>query len=83
MSVPRQRTGASTSVKVVPDLNVAVALEPLLTMSDLGRILAVERRTIDRLRSAGKLPPPDLILGRMPRWRRSTIDGWISRGGRS
>ena len=57
-------------------------IEPLLSQADLCRVLATSQRSIDRLRSSGRLPPPDLAIGRSPRWRASTIRSWIDRGGR-
>jgi predicted DNA-binding transcriptional regulator AlpA len=54
-------------------------LEPLLGVDDLARVLAVGRRTIERERAAGRLPRPDLHIGRMPRWRPDTIRDWINR----
>jgi predicted DNA-binding transcriptional regulator AlpA len=52
-------------------------IEPLLSVTDLARILAVSRRSLERLRAAGKLPRPDLHLGRSPRWRAETIRRWL------
>ena len=51
---------------------------PLLSIDGIAEYLGVSRRTIERDRSAGRLPEPDKIAGRkMPRWRRSTIEAWI------
>jgi predicted DNA-binding transcriptional regulator AlpA len=63
-------------------LTVAAAITPLLRISDLVRFLVCDRRTIERLRASGKLPRPDLSIGRSPRWRASTIQAWVERGGR-
>jgi hypothetical protein len=61
-------------------------IEELLSMHDLCRILRVSRSKLERLRAAGKVPPPDLDLRTVskpiPRWRPSTIRGWIEGGGR-
>ncbi len=43
--------------------------------------LGVDRRTVERLRSAGRFPRPDIVIGRMPLWRPATIDAWIEAGG--
>jgi hypothetical protein len=51
-------------------------------LADLSLALGVSRRALERERSAGRLPPPDLTLGRMPLWRPETIRDWIERGGR-
>ncbi len=64
-------------------LRLAVSIEPLLTKADLAKILRVNSRTIDRMRSAGKLPKPDLLLERSGRWRAETIRRWIESGGAS
>ncbi len=56
-------------------------LEPLLSVDGLARILNGSRRTIERLRAAGKLPRPDLYLGKCPRWKPETIRAWIEGGG--
>ena len=43
-------------------------LEPLLTTSDLQRLLKVDRRTVGRLVKRGELPVP-MKLGGSNRWR--------------
>jgi predicted DNA-binding transcriptional regulator AlpA len=64
-------------------LTMAAAIKPLLRISDLERLLACNRRTIERMRACGRLPKPDLLIGRRsPRWRVSTIQAWIDRGGK-
>jgi hypothetical protein len=62
-------------------IKLAASIEPLLTKADLGQILRVNTRTVERMVSAGKLPKPDLYLSRMPRWRPSTIRDFIESGG--
>jgi hypothetical protein len=57
------------------------SIEPLLSIDDLAVILHCSRRLVERMRSAGKLPPPDLLVGRMPRWKPETIRQWIEQGG--
>jgi hypothetical protein len=53
---------------------LAVLIEPLLTVTDLADVLRTTRRSIERLRAAGRVPSPDLYLGkRQPRWRAETI----------
>jgi predicted DNA-binding transcriptional regulator AlpA len=56
----------------------ASSLEPLLSQRDICHTFNISQRTLDRLRAGGKLPPPDLVLGRLPRWRRATIERWIA-----
>ena len=67
----------------------ASGVEPLLTLDCWARALACSRREVERMRSAGKLPTPDLMIGRSPRWRAATLRAWIDaqakpsgRGGR-
>jgi predicted DNA-binding transcriptional regulator AlpA len=55
-----------TATNKKPD--AARALEPLLTIDDLERLLKVNRRTIDRLCKRGQIPAP-LKLGGSNRWR--------------
>jgi predicted DNA-binding transcriptional regulator AlpA len=66
----------------VPGLQAAADIEPLLRMADLTRVLNCSRRVVERLRSSGRLPAPDLTIGRMPRWKPATIRAWIEGGGR-
>jgi predicted DNA-binding transcriptional regulator AlpA len=60
--------------------SLPAGLEPMVTTEDFVALLRCNRRTFERLRSAGKLPRPDIQLGRMPRWRAQTIREWIERG---
>jgi predicted DNA-binding transcriptional regulator AlpA len=60
----------------------SASIAPLITKGDLERILQIDSRTIDRMRSSGKLPKPDLFLSRMPRWKAETIRAWIEGGGK-
>jgi predicted DNA-binding transcriptional regulator AlpA len=53
-----------------------------LRLDELAAALGVSRRAIERERSAGRFPKPDLIIGRMPLWRPETIRSWIEGGGR-
>lgn len=62
-------------------------IEPLIGIDDLAGILSVCRRKVESMRSSGRLPKPDLHLGRLPRWKPETIRRWIDalaegRGGR-
>ncbi len=67
----------------------AISIEPLLTVDDLCLILKCSRRLIERMRSSGGIPAPDIMLGnvgkngkgpRFPRWKRSTIERWMEGG---
>ncbi len=56
-------------------------LDPLMGIVDLARVLATSRRTIERLRAAGRFPKPDCHVGSMPRWRPEAVRDWIEKGG--
>jgi predicted DNA-binding transcriptional regulator AlpA len=64
-----------------PPPNAGHIIEPLLSIDDLAAILSCSRRLIERMRSAGRLPKPDIKIGKMPRWRPETIRRWIEGGG--
>jgi hypothetical protein len=57
-------------------------IEPLLGIDDLAAVLNCSRRLVERMRSAGKVPKPDIQIGKMPRWRVETIRRWIAEGGK-
>ena len=51
-------------------------------LDELSRLLGVSRRTIERVRSAGRFPKPCKILGkRTPLWSVQTIRQWVEEGG--
>lgn len=50
-------------------------------LSDIVQATGLARRTLERLRSAGKFPPPDLNVGRCPLWRPATVSRWVEGGG--
>jgi hypothetical protein len=64
-----------------PGLTLAAAIEPLLSIDDLAAILNCSRRLVERMRSAGKVPKPDMHVGRCPRWMPETLRRWIAGGG--
>lgn len=72
---------APTPPKSRPAL-AAAGIQPMLSLDDLAAALSCSRRLVDRLKSAGKLPAPDLKVGRMPRWRPETIRRWIDAQGK-
>jgi predicted DNA-binding transcriptional regulator AlpA len=51
-------------------------------LDELASALGVSRRTIERERSAGRFPKPDLCIGKAPLWKPQTIRDWIDKGGR-
>lgn len=50
-------------------------------LNEVAAVLGISRRTIERERSAGRFPKPDLVIGKTPLWRLATIDAWLERGG--
>jgi predicted DNA-binding transcriptional regulator AlpA len=52
-------------------------IEPLLGIHDWLGVLGISRRALERLRASGRIPSPDLYLGRLPRWRAATVRAWI------
>jgi predicted DNA-binding transcriptional regulator AlpA len=63
--------------------SLAAQLAPLLSLDDVAVVLSCSRRLVERMRAAGRLPRPDLMLGKKcPRWRVETISEWIRGGGR-
>jgi predicted DNA-binding transcriptional regulator AlpA len=50
-------------------------------LDEVAKALGVSRRLIERERSAGRFPRPDLTIGRAPLWTRETLTGWIAQGG--
>jgi predicted DNA-binding transcriptional regulator AlpA len=53
--------------------------ERMISINALANFLDVNRRTVERMRSAGKLPKPDVHAGKMPRWKPETIRRWIDK----
>lgn len=43
--------------------------------------LDISRRALERERSAGRFPAPDVTIGKMPLWQPETIRRWIEEGG--
>jgi excisionase family DNA binding protein len=57
----------------------AAAGEPplLLDAAGVARLLNVSTRTLWRLTDVGEFPPP-VAVGRLRRWPRSAVMGWIA-----
>ena len=51
-------------------------------LDDIAQSVGVSRRLLERQRSAGRLPKPDLMIGRIPLWRIETIRAWLAMGGK-
>ena len=54
----------------------------MLSPADLAKHLNASRRTLQTWRSAGKLPPPDLHIGKIIRWKFETINTWLAQKGK-
>ncbi len=65
-----------------PGRTLPAGIEPMLHIDDLAALLSCSRRCVERMRSAGKVPKPDIHVGRCPRWKPATIRAWIERGGK-
>jgi Helix-turn-helix domain len=59
----------------------STSIEPLATIATWAAALRVSVPTIERLRRAKRIPPADLTIGRLPRWKPSTIRNWVENGG--
>jgi hypothetical protein len=63
-------------------------IKPLLTVDDLCALLQISRRTLERMRSVGTAPAPDVTLGmigkrgqaRHPRWKAESVIAWLEGG---
>jgi hypothetical protein len=51
-------------------------------LDELAAAIGVSRRVIERERAAGRLPRPDMHLGKMPLFRPETIRAWLESGGK-
>jgi predicted DNA-binding transcriptional regulator AlpA len=52
-----------------------------LRLNEVAQGLGVSRRSLERERAAGRFPPPDLTIGRMPLWRLESVREWVEEGG--
>jgi excisionase family DNA binding protein len=50
-------------------------LEPLLTSEDVGKVLGIHPKVVERMAKRKELP--GLKVGRFWRYRASALDGWI------
>jgi hypothetical protein len=70
-------------VAILPGLKARPPVDRMtLRLDELADALGVSRRVLERERSAGRVPPPDLLIGKMPLWRVETVRAWLERGGR-
>jgi hypothetical protein len=79
-----RRDDASSLDANVLDPRTTVTRPERLTfrLDDLAELFGVSRRTLERERSAGRFPAPDLTIGKMPLWKPETIQRWVDSGGK-
>ena len=53
-----------------------------IRLDEVASLLGISRRVLERERSAGRFPRPDMTIGRMPLWKPATIRAWVEDGGR-
>jgi predicted DNA-binding transcriptional regulator AlpA len=75
---------ADSTPACLPPSTAGHIIEPLLAIADLCRILGIDRRSLERMRSAGRLPRPTMyVCRRSPRWTAEVIRAWIEQGGQA
>jgi predicted DNA-binding transcriptional regulator AlpA len=78
------KLGGLSSSNHTANPSLSASIEPLATIETWAAALVVSVPTIERLRRAGKIPQPDVMIGsRLLRWKPSTIRAWIESGGQS
>lgn len=80
---PTPTEKASSQDAPVSDLRMEVITPRRLAfrLDEVAESLGISRRTIERERSAGRFPRPDLHIGKMPLWTPETIRRWVEGGG--
>lgn len=51
--------------------------DELLGKKEVCQYLKIGDRLLCTLRSTGVFPPPDIRLGKLPRWQVSTLNRWV------
>jgi len=68
-----------------PDPDPSTARRPVdrlaWRLADVAQALGISRRTLERERSAGRFPRPDIHIGKAPLWQPETIRRWVEGGG--
>lgn len=76
---PKQKQRASSAAPdVAPVVNSANGQTLLIGADELAGLLSVSIATLYRMKSAGKLPRPIPLSRGCVRWRRATIEAWLS-----
>ena len=63
-------------------LGTPLESDPLLKAEEIARKLGVSPRTFARWLRSGDFPGADLRVGRVIRWRASTLDKWVAERGK-
>lgn len=65
-------------------VTISPADPPRLTyrLHEIHKCIGVSRRTLERLRAAGRFPAPDVQVGKIPLWSAETLQRWVKGGGR-
>jgi hypothetical protein len=50
-------------------------------INEVANSIGVSRRTVERERSAGRFPLPDLHIGKAPLWTKKSLELWMEKGG--
>ena len=61
--------------------NAALPTRLLLSVKQVAQALGIGERTVWRLSATGELPDA-IRIGRLRRWRRSTLEAWLARAER-
>jgi hypothetical protein len=76
-----RRAAASLRTSETGSHLAALGIEPAVGPGAWPAILGRSRRETDRMRSSGRLPPPDFYCFRSPRWRAQTVRDHLARQG--
>lgn len=50
-----------------------------LCVEEVAAVMGVRVGTVRNYRCAGLLPDPDVVVGKSPGWKRSTIERWMKK----
>jgi hypothetical protein len=79
LGLDRQIQHPANPIAALPPIQSA--LDPLVGPDDIARAWQCSRRLIEQMRATGRFPKPDVMLGRLPRWKVTTIKAWLAQQG--
>ena len=82
MGEPTTMEGVAEVAEVKTKPAVPNGVDALLTKEDVAATLQCCKRHLEKMISTGQFPRPDLAIGNRLRWRTSTVNAWIGRGGK-